>query len=106
MERRVLVVFKKDVEMKIIEGFFQGLELLTKQAEGLENFEIKRFKALENEQGLNQQVTNVIFPDLMTVWKFKSEQYLEAFISSQYHIDIARERFKPAVAQRIVFNCY
>lgn len=106
MERRVLVVFKKDVDMKVIENFFEGLELLTKQAEGLENFEIKRFKVLENEGGLNQQVANVIFPDLMTVWKFKSEQHLETFISSQYHLDIARERFKPAVAQRVVFNCY
>jgi Stress responsive A/B Barrel Domain len=105
MERRVLVVFKKDVDAVVIQRFFEGIELLTSQAEGLESFELKHFKGLAGEHGLNQQVSNVIFPDVMTIWKFRSEQHLESFISSQYHLEIARDRFKPAVHQRVVFNC-
>ena len=104
MERRVLVTFKKDVPEEVISNFYDGLHQLASKAEGLIDFKIYEFKPLEDESGLSKHVANVYFPDIMTLWKFESEQYLNKFITSPYHLDIAREKFKPAVDMRVVFN--
>ena len=104
MERRVLVTFKKDVPEEVIANFYEGLQQLAAKAEGLVCFKLYEFKPLEDESGLNKQVANVHFPDIMTLWKFENEQYLNKFITSPYHLDIAREKFKPAVDMRVVFN--
>ncbi len=104
IERRVLVVFKKEADAGLVSNFYKGLELLVQQARGLCSFEIRQFQALANEQALTKHVENVLFPDVMTVWKFENEHYLNEFITGQFHLDIARENFKPVVERRIVFN--
>lgn len=104
IERRVLVIFKKDVDVNLVDNFYKGLELLVKQARGLKSFEIRQCQAMPNEQALSKHVENVLFPDVMTVWKFENEDYLNEFISGQFHLDIARDNFKPVVERRIVFN--
>jgi hypothetical protein len=58
-----------------------------------------------SERGLNDIVSNVFFPEVMTTWRFTNMAELEKFITCEEHIDIAKNYFKPAVANRIVFNC-
>lgn len=104
VERRVLVCFKKDASAEIISNFLIGIDELKNSTADLVAFDMHRFANFPNEEGLNAAVKNVTFPDLMTVWTFKNEAALQNFLTSENHLAIAKEKFKPAVEQRIVFN--
>lgn len=105
IERRVLVIFKEDIDKEVIENFYKGLDLLRQNTKYLKLFEIKHFQRSFFEEKLSQHVANVIYPHLMTVWQFESKQHLDLFISCDFHQHVAQQYFKPAVHQRIVFNC-
>ncbi len=104
IERRVLVCFKKDVSDDIIKNYFNGIDELRNATSDLMGFELHKFEKVNCEENLAATVTNVTFPDVMTTWKFRNEQALEAFLQSNSHRVIAKEKFKPAVDHRIVFN--
>jgi hypothetical protein len=104
IERRVLVCFKRDISEDLISQYFDGIEELRMATPDLVKFELCNFEKFECETALNTTVSNVIYPDVMTLWRFATNQALEAFISSDIHHRIAQQKFKPAVERRIVFN--
>lgn len=104
IERRVLVCFKENAAEETIENFYRGLEELKDITLGLVDFKIRHFESVNNEDQLNAAVPNVTFPNIMTIWTFENEKYLHQFLTSEKHLDIAKEKFKPAVERRIVFN--
>lgn len=104
IERKVLVCFKKGIAQEVIDNFFFGINELKTISSELISFEMQEFEEVGHEEILSSAVANVIFPDLMTVWRFKDKIALEKFVKNEKHLIIAKERFKPAVEQRIVFN--
>ena len=104
VERRVLVCFKKNISQDVIENFLAGINELKSATPGLIHFDLEEFLPVRSEAGLNAAVANVTFPDLMTVWTFKNQEALENFLESEHHLNVAKEKFKPAVEHRVVFN--
>jgi len=104
VQRRVLVCFKSDVTQEAVNDFLVGIHELKSSTPGLVRFELEEFLDVAGEERLNEAVANVTFPDLMTVWTFESQHALEKFLTSDHHLAIAKERFKPAVERRVVFN--
>ncbi len=104
IERRVLVCFKKEAEKETIENFYRGLDELKNITPGIASFKIRHFKSVNDEDRLDAAVPNVTFPNVMTIWTFENEKYLHQFLTSEEHLKIAIEKFKPAVERRIVFN--
>ena len=104
VERRVLVCFKKNISRELIENFLAGINELKTATPGLIRFDLEEFLPVRSEERLNAAVANVTFPDLMTVWTFKNQEALESFLESDHHLRVAKEKFKPAVEHRVVFN--
>jgi Stress responsive A/B Barrel Domain len=104
IERRVLVCFKQNISEDLIAQYFDGIEELRKATPDIIKFELYNFERVDCEAALNNTVSNAIYPDVMTLWRFNDNTALEAFISSETHHRIAQQKFKPAVERRIVFN--
>ncbi len=106
IERRVLVCFKQDASQETINQYFLGVEELRLATPELLQFSMQKFDDIQGEASLNNIIDNVIFPDVMTLWRFSDEAALEKFLNNQTHHRIAQQKFKPAVDRRIVFNSW
>ena len=104
--RLVLVDFIDNITPQIKNHFIDGLLKLRQCTTNLHQMRYAENIDLNNEAILSESVPNMLNPDFISIWSFKTSEYLNAFIENPDHKIIAKKYFKPAVKKRTVFNCY
>ncbi len=104
--RLVLVNFIDDITPQIKNYFIDGLLKLRQCTPNLHQMRYAENIDLNNESILSESVPNMLNPDFISIWSFKTSQDLNAFIENPDHKIIAMKHFKPAVKKRTVLNCY